>query len=276
MKRLFALAMLACVACGAPASPPDEDAAPQRVAIYAPSAAEVLIRLGLTDRIVGVGGYGDWPEPLADRRRIGSFDQPDIEALLELDTDLVLTTVSVNAAEAYSRIERVGIAVEPLSTSTFDGVLQTIRQLGERFDRSEAADQMITEIETGLQRVRERAASMPVRRVLFAVGSDPLYVAGPGSHLDELIRLVGAENVAADADAPYQRFSIEAILERAPEVIIDTSDQADRWQRWPTVPAVQQGHVHAVDGSLLVVPGARLVEMAETMFELVHGEAIGS
>jgi iron complex transport system substrate-binding protein len=120
--------------------------------------------------------------------------------------------------------------------------------------------------------------------VLFVVGRDPLYVAGPGSHVDEMIELVGGTNVVHDVSAPYQRASMEAVLERMPEVIIDTSSNrqgAPRgrlrgdWSRWEFLPAVQQERVFWVDPSRLVIPGIRLPEMTTLMGKLIHPEAFG-
>jgi iron complex transport system substrate-binding protein len=135
-----------------------------------------------------------------------------------------------------------------------------------------------------LAAVSERAKASPRRRVLFVVGRDPVYVAGPGSHLDRLIDMVAGENVARDAASPYQLFSMEAVLERMPDVIIDTSDNredatrgrvAGSWGQWPFLPAVQRERVYQVDPRHLVIPGIRLPEMALLMGKLVQPEVFG-
>jgi len=102
--------------------------------------------------------------------------------------------------------------------------------------------------------------------------------------VNEMIELVGGTNVVHDASAPYQRASMEAVLERMPEVIIDTSSNrqgAPRgrlrgdWGRWEFLPAVQQERVFWVDPSRLVIPGIRLPEMTALMGKLIHPEAFG-
>jgi iron complex transport system substrate-binding protein len=110
-------------------------------------------------------------------------------------------------------------------------------------------------------------------------------VAGPGSHLDEMVRLVGGENVARDSGSPYPRFSMEAVLERMPEVIVDVSDNrpavrrgriAGDWARFPFLPAVRGGGVYQVDPRHLTIPGMKLPEMTLLMGRLVHPEAFGA
>lgn len=275
MRRL-ALAplwILCSLALACAAAPGDEEAPSyQRLAIFAPSAAEMVVALGESERVVGIGGFGSFPAAIATRRVVGSFEQPDVEALLELKVDHVLTTASVNASAAYERLERLGIGVDAFETSSFDGVQRTLHELGQRLDREADAQRLLDEMTRGLAAIQQQTAALEKPSVLIAVGTDPLYVAGPGSHLDELIRLAGGRNLAADASSAYQRYSMETVLERQPEIIIDTSGQATSWEQWPFLPAVQQGRVHAVDPAQLVVPGVRLVEMAALTRDLIHPE----
>jgi iron complex transport system substrate-binding protein len=269
----ISLALTVLAACAAPEPPPSRPATPSRVVVFAPSAAEALAALGLSDRVVAVGSHGPWPAELAALESAGSFDRPDLERILELHCDLVLTTASVAAGDGYRRLGQLGVAVEPLDTSTFDGVFASLARIGELFGREERAASVAAEMRSGLEDVRAATAGLTARKVLVVVGRDPLYVAGPGSHLDELIRLAGGANLALDAASPYQQFSIEAVLERGPEVIVDTAGDAAYWSRWPFLPAVRDGRVHHVDPEELAIPGMRLPEMARSMARRIHPEA---
>lgn len=271
MKRLIPVLALALAAGCAPVeSNRSTDDIPRRVVVFAPSAAEVLVALGVADRVVAVGSHGPWPDALAALESAGSFDRPDLERIIELESDLVLNTASVAAGGGNDRLERLGVAVESLDTSTFEGVFASLERLGVLFDREGRAEELAVEMRAGLDRVRTVTRNLPRKTVLFVVGRDPLYVAGPGSHVDELIRLAAGTNVAHDAASPYQQFSVEAVLERRPEVIVDTSGDAGYWAQWPFLPAVRDGSVYRVDPSALVIPGIRLPEMARVMTELIH------
>lgn len=271
MRRFIpALALALAAGCAPVESVSETPPTPQRVVVFAPSAAEVLVALDLGERVVAVGSHGPWPGELAALESAGSFDRPDLERIVELETDLVINTASVAAAGGHERIERLGIAVESLDTSTFAGVFASLERVGVLFDRQERAAEIAGEMRAGLERVRVATADLPRKSVLFVVGRDPLYVAGPGSHVDELIRLGAGTNVAHDATSPYQQFSVEAVLERRPEVIVDTSGDAGYWDRWPFLPAVRDGSVYRVEPNVLVIPGIRLPEMARAMTELIH------
>jgi len=281
------LATLALCACG-PASPvadrPAEDGAGWRIVVMAPAAAEMLQALDVAERVVGVGDFVSEPESLAALPGIGAYNAPSIERVIELRADLYLSTKSQAATAAHRRLETLGVDVVALDTSTFDGVFASLAELGRLLERDEQAQSLASEMRRRLEEIRRTAESLPPRKVLFVVGRDPLFVAGKGSHIDEMIALVGAVNVIDDASSPYNRVSMEAALERMPDVIIDTSDNgpaalrgrlAGEWARWEFLPAVQTGRVYHVDPSRLVIPGIRLPEMTSLMGQLIQPEAFG-
>ncbi len=278
------------MACGLSAGCADEPASaprpdPQRLVVLSPAAAEMLDRLGLGDRVVGIGEFGPWPPRLATLPVVGGYDSPNVEQAVRLGAQALINTKSQAATAAHRRLEILGIEVIALDTSTYDGVFQSLMRVGERFGRGEAARTITARLQGELQAIRLQSQGIPERRVLFVVGRDPLYVAGPGSHIDRLIRMTGGINVAHDAHSPYQQISMETILERRPEVIIDTSQnfagaprgrQPGTWRRWDFLPAVRDNRVHWVDPSQLVIPGLRLPDMARLMGKLIHPEVFGS
>lgn len=258
--------------------------APRRIAVMAPSAAETLTLLGESSRIVAIG---DFVEPPAGRTlpRLGAYDAPSAEALLALDVDLLLTSASAAGSAERAGLERLGIRVLAVDTASFRGTLEAIVEIGRAVGRAEAARDLAAGIEQRLERVRTTAAALPKRRVLVVVGREPLFVAGPGSHLDELVALAGGTNIAADALASYAMVSLEAMLARRPEVILDSADNRatgpfgailGEWQRWPFLPAVAEHRVFRLEPSRLLIPGPRLGEMAERMGRLIHPEAFGA
>jgi len=284
----LALAVLAALAPLAGAcrgdGGPTEPATPRRVVVLAPALAEMLDALDLADRVVGVGRFGPWPDSLDGKPVVGGYDAPNLERALELGADLVLTSDSRAADAAHERLGRLGVRVAALDTDTLDGVFHALERVGELFGRPERAAAIARTMRDELRAIERRAAELPPRRVLVVVGRDPLYVAGPGSHLDAMIRAAGGRNVAADAGAPYARLAVEAALEREPEVIVDMSDNRPEalrgrvtgpWQRWTFLPAVRDGRVYHVDPGRLAIPGLRLPEMTRLMARLVHPEAFG-
>ena len=280
-----ALLVLLLAGCGGERRASEEPAADSlRIAVLAPAAAEILDALGESGRVVAVGDFVEWPPSLAGRPKIGAYDNPNAERLLALRADLLLTAESQAGGAAFARLRALGVRVVELDTATYQGVLTAVDEVGRLVGKPREAQAEAARIRDGVEAVRARAASLPKRRVLFAVGRDPLFVAGPGSHFDELIAAAGGENVFADARSPYLQVSVEAALERRPEVILDSSDNrpgalrgraAGSWGQWPFLPAVAAGRVYWVDPTRVSIPGPRLPEMARLFGRLIHPEAFG-
>jgi iron complex transport system substrate-binding protein len=278
----LSLSLAGCTNDGGAAS--RDDQAPQRIVVLAPAAAEMLEALGLLDRVVGIGQFGPWPGAISGLPAVGGYDSPNIERLLELRCDLLLTTSSEAGSGAEQQLRTIGVEVLALETATFDGVFDSLTRVGRLFGKEAEANGIASDLSLRLQALANRAEGLQERRVLFVVGRDPLYVAGPGSHIDEMIRMVGGVNVAGDAHSPYQQLSMEAALERVPDIIIDASDnrpaalrgrETGIWGRWDFLPAVREGRVYHIDPGKMVIPGLRLTEMTELMGQLIHPEVFG-
>jgi cobalamin transport system substrate-binding protein len=282
LRCAAAILAVALAACG---EEPERRAGPERrIVVMAPWAAETIAALGAADEVVGVGDFVSWPPALATLPKVGAYDQPNLETLLALHANLFVSTRSQAAATQHARLRDFGIEVVELDTATYRGTLAAISTLGGRLERGEAARALVDAIERRVGAVRDRAAAAPRRLVLVAVGQEPLFVAGPGSHLDELVTVAGGENAARDAQSPWAMLSVEAAIAARPQVIVDSSDNrpgAPRgrspgiWARWPFLPAVAENRVYALDPARISIPGPRLGEMAELMGKLIHPEIFG-
>jgi iron complex transport system substrate-binding protein len=286
MRHLLAVLLLLLAVGCAREDPTSERVEPEgpRIVVMAPAAAEVLEILGMTDRVVGRGDYVVWPPAMQRLPKVGAYHAPSVETVLSLGTTLLLTTSSQAAQGAHVKLRELGIEVVALETNSYEGMLDSIVSIGKEVGREEEARAVAEGIRSEMDEIRGLARDAPGRRVVFVVDRDPVYVAGPGSHVDEMIRAVGGENIAADAASDWQLLSMEVIFERAPEVIIDTSDNGDGalrgrvtgpWDRWPFLPAVEKSRVYWVDPIRLVIPGPRLPQMTRLMGRLVHPEVFG-
>ena len=261
--RLVLAALLLCgAACARQESIPPLPGL--RIVVMAPSAAEMLGALGLAGQVVGIGDFVTEPRQLAKLPRIGAFDAPNLESVLALHATHFVTARQVAGSASLAKLRALGIEVIELDTSTFDGTLLAMKTLGTELGAGDRAAALVQTIEGQVAEVRRRSAGTARKRVLFAVGREPLYVAGPGSHIDALIAAAGGENIAADANSPYPQVSLEAMLARRPEIILDSADnrpglprgrELGAWAQWPFLPAVAERRVYALDPACLSVPG---------------------
>lgn len=250
----------------------------RRVVSLAPNITEVLFALGAGPLVVGVDRYSDRPAGAVDRiPKVGSDYDPSLERIVALTPDVVFTSLSANRRETVEAIERLGVPVFVTDTRSVADLDRTLRNVGAVTGRQEAAEGEVARLHTAFESLRRRTAGRTRPRVLVVVWDDPLYVAGRDTFMDDLVKLAGGTNVGADA-VGFAKYPLERVLRSAPEVLILPTHNSDAagpravgyWSRWPALPAVATGRVHAVEDDLISRPGPRLDQGALRLFGLIH------
>jgi iron complex transport system substrate-binding protein len=263
---------------------------PQRIVSTGPAITELLYALGLGDRVVGVTRFCHYPPEAQLKPKIGDWINPNLEVIASLKPDLVV--VQTNPNNLAARLAPLHLRTLEVNDDTIAAIYGSIRTIGETTGTSPRAAQLIDSIRAQLEEIGKRAAQLKPVRVMFVIGRTPnrldgMVVAGKASYLDELIRLAGGDNVFRDSVAAYPTVSLEEVMARNPDVVIDMGDMSDTvnvsdehkrsvvalWQRASVLTAVKQHRVFAVAADIYVVPGPRVVDAARAFFEMLHPES---
>lgn len=230
-----------------------------------PSATEVVAALGAAALLVGVDDYSTFPPEVTRLPKVGSFLAPNLEIIVGLRPTLVI--VDDIHGQAAGALGDAGIATVACAIHALPDVKAALRTIGARLDRTAEAERIAQSIEAALDRA---AAARPARRprVLAVIdreagGLGNLVTAGGGSWIDELLAVVGGDNVLSGAGVRYPKISAEEVLRTRPEVILDLSYAARQsiapWQSLD-VPAVTTGRVRAIADPYLIAPSPRVAE----------------
>jgi iron complex transport system substrate-binding protein len=264
-------------------------AQPRRIVSTAPSITEMLYALGLGDRVVGVTTFCHYPPEAARKPKIGNYLRPDVEAILALRPDLVIAEKSM-IRQAIT-LPRLKLNVLEVDDSTVQGIYESIRAIGHATGTAQKAEAVCRGMRNELESIRRRTSRLPLVRVLFVVGRTPgriedLIAAGSSSYLNEVMEIAGGRNVLGDAAIAYAKVSLEEVLSRDPDVIIDMGEMAQTvgvteeqkravaslWRRYPNLKAVRTNKVFAVASDLFVVPGPRVADAARRLAGLLRPE----
>ena len=264
--------------------------APQRIVSTAPSITELLYALGLGDRVVGVDRFSRYPPEALQKPKIGDYANPNLEAIAALRPDLVI--IPVNPVKLGERLAVLRLKVLEIDQESIAKLYESFRIVGEAASARAQAAKLAATVREQLENVRVHATPLKKTRMMFVVGRTPnrldgLIVVGQASYLNEIISLAGGENVFRDAVASYPAVSLEEVLARNPDVIVDMGDMADTvgvtdehkrevtslWERLGSVAAVKQHRVFAVASDVYVVPGPRVVDAAKAFLAMLHPEA---
>jgi len=277
MKRLFIIIVI----CGlsSPVFAKELASSPRRIVSLAPSTTEILFALGLGDRIVGVTSFCDYPEEAKKKPKIGGMSNPSLEAVITMKPDLVVMTTDGNPKEFEARLRSLKIRTYVFTARRISELPQGIREMGKALQVKEKADKLAREIEVRIAKLTmDRKSSLVSRpshfrkKVLFIVWPEPLIVAGPGTVMDDAIRLLGYENIAAAAKTSYPKYSIEEVIRQAPDVIfvgkasgMDIRDVSQKiLSRLASVPAVVNGSVFYISDNLYRL-GPRVIKGIEEL-----------
>jgi iron complex transport system substrate-binding protein len=254
-------------------------AAPARIVSLAPSVTETLFALGVGSRVVAVSDYCDYPPDVRRLPKIGSFLDPNIEAIVGQRPDVVIGVPSPGNQAAVAVLRNLGIRVEVSDPEHLADLAPVTRMIAAAAGVPEAGERLIAEIDRGMDAVRARVATLPPRRVLMAIGQDPLVAVGATSFLGELIVAARGINVAPPGN-PWPHVNVEYVIARDPEVIIDSSmgteegsSAARYWERLPSLAAVRERRVYAFRDYRALRPGPRLPAAFEGLARLIHPEA---
>jgi iron complex transport system substrate-binding protein len=136
---------------------------PNRIVCLTEETVETLYLLGEQDRIVGISGYVVRPpQARREKPRVSAFTSANIDKILALKPDLVLTFSDLQADIAADLIRR-GLNVHAFNQRSVAETLEMIRMLGAVVDASGRAEELVAALEAGLVQARSRARCLPKR-----------------------------------------------------------------------------------------------------------------
>lgn len=250
------------------------DEAPERIVTIKSSTLELLLALGLEDRIVGTA-FSDGPVPdayadAASGLEVLSDKVPSQEVTLAAEPDLVFagweSNLSAEGAGDRETLAKLGVAtyVAPAACKaegympnplTFDEVFREFEEAGELFGVPDAAADLVAEQRAALDAIEPNDEGLTA--LWYSSGSDTPYV-GAGIGAPQMIMdAAGLENIAAGVEDTWTSMSWEAVVAANPDVIVlvdaawNTADQKiallEQNAATAALPAVQEGRYLIVD-----------------------------
>lgn len=249
---------------------------PQRIVSLSPGLTEALFALGLDNAVVGVSDFCNYPAAALTRPKVGGVT-PNVEAIVSLRPDLVVTTGGVAMRDFAKRMARLNIPVVGFEPETIETVFARIATLGRITGHEAAATQLVDELRHRLDAVVAHRVPGPSPRVLYLVDEDPYITIGPRSFLYDVLIQAGARPYETGAGQSYPRIGLESIIRFDPEIII-FADDSDRtmatrvaaWQRWDHISAVRSGRLYGIPRDLVNRPGPRIVDAVEFIAQKLH------
>lgn len=263
------------------------ESVPQRIVSLAPSNTEILFALGLEDRVVGVTEFDNYPEAAKTKPKVGEFSIVDIEKVVSLQPELILAA-EIHSGTVIPALEKLGLTVLALYPKTLDGVLADITLIGEVTGKEEEATRLVTGLAKRIKAITDRTSGLTDAertRILYLTWHDPLWTAGSGTILDDLISQAGGKNIAYDLSG-HKIIDLETVIQRNPQIIIVMTGHGEAEDlpyqyvlnepRFKAITAVMTGRVYKIDADIFGRTTPRIVDGLEQLAGFIHPELFGA
>lgn len=255
------------------------DKAPDKVASGSPAITEMIFAIKADDNLVGVTQFCDFPEEAKRIDITGDYNGPSIEKLIEFGANMYITDHISD--DQRKTLEDANIIVVVLASKNYNDVFSKILLMGQIFNKNPQADSVLIIMKHRESVILNSVKGSKSKRVFYEVWHDPLMTSGHGSFIDEMIKMLGSENIAGDAESAYAEYSIEKVIEKNPQIYLTANDgmkTAEDIKARPgfdQVDAIKNEHIYFLDANIISRPGPRIVEGLEILAEAIYSEIFG-
>ncbi len=255
----------------------------EKIISTAPSNTEVLVDLGLADKLVAVDKYSADVEGINKDLPKIDFRNPDAETIISLQPDIIIASGhnKVGDNDPFQLVKDAGITVVYIPSSySIDGIygdIEFIAQITKADKKSkEIIDNMKKEVES-IKAIGDKITNK--KKVYFEIGSGSMLSSfGKETFLNEMIEIVGAENIFAN-EKSWISPSIEAIISANPDVILTSMpdingvkavDDIKSRDGWDSITAIKQGQVYSIDGNSSSRPSQNIIKALKEMAQAIY------
>ncbi|WP_316933410.1 cobalamin-binding protein [Marinobacter sp. AL4B] len=238
----------------------------KRIATLSPGATELAFAAGAGDKVVAVVNYSDYPEAALKLPLVGNHTRIDLEALLALKPDLVITWRTGNPPAQMEMLQALGLPMFAIEPRTFEGVSKVIEQLSILAGTEQEGFAEAERFRKGIAVIAKQYRDAKPIPVFYQVWQTPLMTINNDHLIGKVVQLCGGVNVFGDMPRLVPRISAEVVLAADPHAIITGSvegiedNQLDHWKNYPGMSAVAKNNLFFVPASPISRPTPRLLE----------------
>ena len=227
---------------------------PQRIVSLVPSQTELLVDLGLEDRIVGITKFCIHPKHLLKSKTIvGGTKNYRFEVIQGLKPDLIIANKEENEKEGVEKLAKE-YPVWISDITTLQDSFEMILGLGEMLYANEKASEIVFQLKSDFKESLKKRGT-----AVYLIWNNPIMVAGKDTFINEMLSLAGFENKVTKSR--YPTLTMEELKELNPNYLLLSSEPfpfkekhlADFKKQFP------EATVTLVDGEYFSWYGSRLL-----------------
>ncbi|WP_100332145.1 cobalamin-binding protein [Bacillus xiapuensis] len=253
-----------------------------RLISICPSNTEILAYLGLTDQLVGVDNYSDWPQKVKTLPQLGPDLKIDMDQVEKLQPDLVIASLSVPGMERnIEELKKRRIPFIVTNPQSLTDIGHSLLEVGKQCGASAQAEKMASRYFAQLKLLQQATSKLTSRPSLYwEWWPKPVFTPGKVNWLTEISEIAGARNVFSDQETASYQTNWEEIRIRKPDYIFLAwvGVQTEKIQPavvnkrpgWAELPAIQNGRVAVMEEYLYCRPSPRVLAGLDKLVKMIH------
>jgi len=254
----------------------------ERIISTAPANTEVLVELGLANKLVAIDTYSSDVEGIPNNIEQIDFLNPDAEAIIGLEPDLIIASghnKSGSSDDPFKLVKEAGISVVYIpSSESIQGIYDDIMFIADVTNSKEKGQQIVDNMKSQIDEIAKKGENIQdKKKVYFEIAPAPnLYSFGNSTFLNEMIELIGAENILKDENG-WIAPSAESIIDKNPDVILTNVNYIDNpieeiksREGFENINAVKNNQVYQIDKNSSSRPSQHIIKALNEMAKAIY------
>ena len=256
----------------------------EKIISTAPSNTEVLMALGLGDKLVAIDKYSTDIEGINTELPQIDFSNPDAETIIGLEPDIVIASghnKTGSAEDPFKAISEAGIPVVYIpSSDSIDGIYKDIEFIADVVNEKSKGKEIVDDMKAQVEEIKAIGDTITDKKSIYFEISPAPYLSsfGKSTFLNEMIEIIGAKNIFENEEG-WVSPTAEAIIDANPDVIItnagymeNPTEEIKSRDAWENINAIKNNEVYLVDQNASSRPSQNVIKALEQMAKAVYPE----
>ena len=256
----------------------------EKIISTAPSNTEVLMALGLGDKLVAIDKYSTDIEGINTELPQIDFLNPDAETIIGLEPDIVIASghnKTGSVEDPFKAISEAGIPVVYIpSSDSIDGIYKDIEFIADVVNERSKGKEIVDDMKAQVEEIKAIGDTITDKKSVYFEISPAPYLSsfGKSTFFNEMIEIIGAKNIFENEEG-WVSPTAEAIIDANPDVIItnagymeNPTEEIKSRDAWENINAIKNNEVYLVDQNASSRPSQNVIKALEQMAKAVYPE----
>ncbi len=259
-----------------------------RVISLAPNLTQSMIYLDAHDKLVAVSDFCNIFNQVKHLPSAGNNANVKYEKILSLKPNVILFQGKNNALKKFCKNH--GIKFAGFNMDSVQTVKKGIIRLGKKLNIEKRAKKLVNKIQDVIGKIKNQTQVKKRKKILLILNRrnhslSGIFTTGKNAFLSEIIKIAGGINVFNDMQINYTGVSIEAVVKRNPDIIIELSvkgkmNEATRkkmrkhWDAYPFINAIKNNKVYFLNQKYILIPGPGIMQTIRLFYKIIREDYV--